>query len=34
MAIDLELMANFSVAMLAIVNPLEKIPLWVAASKG
>lgn len=27
-----ELVTNFTVAMLAIVNPIEKIPLWVAAS--
>ncbi|MGW8194325.1 MAG: MarC family protein [Desulforhopalus sp.] len=34
MQIDWELLANFTVAMLAIVNPLEKIPLWVAASQS
>ena len=28
-----ELVTNFTVAMLAIVNPLEKIPLWVAATE-
>lgn len=28
-----ELMTNFTVAMLAVVNPLEKIPLWVAAAE-
>ena len=34
MAIDLDLLTNFTVAMLAIINPLEKIPLWVAASES
>ena len=29
-----ELVTNFSVAMLAIVNPIEKIPLWVAAAEN
>jgi len=29
-----ELISNFTIAMLAVVNPVEKIPLWVAASKG
>jgi hypothetical protein len=28
---DWELIYNFTVAMVAIVNPLEKIPLWVEA---
>lgn len=28
-----ELVTNFTVAMLAIVNPLEKIPLWVTATE-
>lgn len=28
-----DLVTNFTVAMLAIVNPLEKIPLWVAAAE-
>jgi multiple antibiotic resistance protein len=32
--INWDLLANFTVAMLAIVNPLEKIPLWVAASES
>lgn len=27
-----ELVTNFSIGMLAIVNPIEKIPLCVAAS--
>ena len=31
---DFELIVNFVVAMLAIVNPVEKIPLWVEASEG
>lgn len=29
-----ELISNFVIAMLAVVNPVEKIPLWVEASKG
>jgi multiple antibiotic resistance protein len=29
-----ELISNFTIAMLAVVNPVEKIPLWVEASKG
>ncbi len=29
-----DLVSNFAVAMLAIVNPIEKIPLWVAASRS
>ncbi len=33
MDIHWTLITNFAVAMLAIVNPIEKIPLWVAASK-
>jgi len=28
-----DLVTNFTVALLAIVNPLEKIPLWVAAAE-
>lgn len=32
--IDWGLISNFAIAMLAIVNPVEKIPLWVQASKG
>ncbi|MGB5987524.1 MAG: MarC family protein [Desulfobacterales bacterium] len=34
MQTDWELISNFSVALLAIVNPIEKIPLWVEASRG
>lgn len=34
MEFDFELIVNFVVAMLAIVNPVEKIPLWVEASEG
>jgi len=34
MTLDFELIVNFVVAMLAIVNPVEKIPLWVEASEG
>lgn len=34
MKLDFELIVNFVVAMLAIVNPVEKIPLWVEASAG
>ena len=33
MDIHWTLITNFAIAMLAIVNPIEKIPLWVAASK-
>lgn len=29
-----DLVSNFAIAMLAIVNPIEKIPLWVAASRS
>ena len=29
-----DLISNFAIALLAIVNPVEKIPLWVQASKG
>ncbi len=29
---DLGVLLNFTVAMLAVVNPVEKIPLWVAAT--
>jgi len=28
---DVGMLVNFAVAMLAVVNPVEKIPLWVAA---
>ncbi|MBM9514032.1 MarC family protein [Desulfogranum marinum] len=34
MVINWDLISNFAIAMLAIVNPMEKIPLWVAASSG
>jgi multiple antibiotic resistance protein len=34
MNIDWSLISNFAVAMLAVVNPVEKIPLWVKASQG
>jgi multiple antibiotic resistance protein len=34
MAVDWELIGNFMVALLAVVNPIEKIPLWVKASEG
>jgi len=30
--IDWDLLSNFMIAMLAIVNPVEKIPLWVAVT--
>lgn len=33
METNLTLVLNFTIAMLAIVNPVEKIPLWVEASK-
>ncbi len=33
MTTDWDLISNFAVAMLAVVNPIEKIPLWVEASK-
>jgi len=33
MDIHWTLITNFAIAMLAIVNPIEKIPLWVAAAK-
>jgi multiple antibiotic resistance protein len=29
-----DLILNFVIALLAIVNPVEKIPLWVEASRG
>jgi multiple antibiotic resistance protein len=32
--IDWELLSNFMIAMLAIVNPVEKIPLWVAVTSS
>jgi multiple antibiotic resistance protein len=31
---DWNLIANFGIALLAIVNPVEKIPLWIRASDG
>lgn len=31
---DWNLIANFAIALLAIVNPVEKIPLWIRASDG
>ncbi len=34
MHIDWDLISNFVIALLAIVNPVEKIPLWVEASQG
>lgn len=34
MPINWDLISNFAIAMLAIVNPVEKIPLWVQASRG
>jgi multiple antibiotic resistance protein len=34
MRIDWDLILNFIIALVAIVNPVEKIPLWVEASKG
>jgi multiple antibiotic resistance protein len=34
MNIDWELISNFLIALLAIVNPIEKIPLWVEATRG
>lgn len=34
MDINWDLILNFVTAMIAIVNPVEKIPLWVEASKG
>lgn len=34
MNVDWDLISNFVIALLAIVNPVEKIPLWVEASKG
>lgn len=34
MDINWDLISNFSIALLAIVNPVEKIPLWVQASRG
>lgn len=29
-----DLISNFAIALLAIVNPVEKIPLWIRASDG
>ncbi len=34
MDLNWNLTTNFLIALLAIVNPVEKIPLWVEASKG
>jgi multiple antibiotic resistance protein len=34
MSINWDLISNFVIALPAIVNPVEKIPLWVEASKG
>jgi multiple antibiotic resistance protein len=34
MNVNWDLISNFLIALLAIVNPVEKIPLWVEASKG
>ncbi len=34
MVINWDLVSNFAIALLAIVNPVEKIPLWVQASQG
>ena len=34
MEIDCNLISNFAIALLAIVNPVEKIPLWIKASNG
>lgn len=34
MNMEWDLISNFTTAMIAIVNPVEKIPLWVEASKG
>lgn len=34
MDINWDLISNFAIALLAIVNPVEKIPLWVQASQG
>ena len=34
MSLDWDLISNFAIALLAIVNPVEKIPLWVQASRG
>lgn len=34
MNVNWDLISNFVIALLAIVNPVEKIPLWVEASKG
>ena len=34
MSMNLDLILNFVIALLAIVNPIEKIPLWVEASEG
>ncbi len=31
---DWNLISNFAIALLAIVNPVEKIPLWHQAAKG
>lgn len=29
MDINIDLISNFAIALLAILNPVEKIPLWV-----
>ncbi|BBO78188.1 UPF0056 inner membrane protein [Desulfosarcina widdelii] len=34
MSVDWDLISNFAIAMLAIINPVEKIPLWIKASQG
>ena len=34
MAVDWNLISNFAIALLSVVNPVEKIPLWVKASRG
>jgi len=34
MDLNWDLISNFAIALLAIVNPVEKIPLWVQASRG
>ena len=34
MAVDWDLISNFAIALLAIVNPVEKIQLWIRASDG
>lgn len=34
MHLNWDFISNFAIALLAIVNPVEKIPLWVEACKG